>query len=383
MQQANKHTPLTLAIEHYQRLSNISSIDLTNNDISDLVEKYYKLEFNNTPTTQIENVEYDETNKLTSIDSLVIISENIPESTCFNTWDKVENYLNEYAKDYLLRILDLRCCSWAHAYLYEYLLQLADQLNARLKEEVQWSQFHDYKQAIMTNTISIARQDLFPEVVKVIDEYLTELITNAIKIEMSQCLFISANKIEPNIKELHSEQKNNQLESNGFIEDQYDAHLIMLQAIIDEVEWEDVPPQDGPIPESSIFNYKMGILNDKIVLPIRKPTTIPTTNPTFKKSIYKRNLYDHVWRLAREATLLAVEQDDNEIVNYLKNYISRKHNEHNYVTHRSTTNEIFNNTLEIQSNKSSDQLEESEAKQDMIEPNFKNVKNLNKVRTKG
>ncbi|CAG8562076.1 11309_t:CDS:2 [Cetraspora pellucida] len=95
MQQANKHTPLTLAIEHYQRLSNISSIDLTNNDISDLVEKYlifddYRLEFNNTPTMQIENMKYDETNKLTSIDSLVIISEDIPKSTYFNTWDENE-----------------------------------------------------------------------------------------------------------------------------------------------------------------------------------------------------------------------------------------------------------------------------------------------------
>ncbi|CAG8606687.1 4901_t:CDS:2 [Scutellospora calospora] len=82
MQQTNKYTPSTLAIEYYQRLSNISSIDLTNNDISDL-------EFNNTPTMQIENMKYDETNKLTSIDSLIIISEDILESTYFNTWKEV------------------------------------------------------------------------------------------------------------------------------------------------------------------------------------------------------------------------------------------------------------------------------------------------------
>ncbi|CAG8606669.1 4900_t:CDS:1, partial [Scutellospora calospora] len=58
----------------------------------------------------------------------------------------------------------------------------------------------------MTNTISIAGQDLFSKVVKVIDEYLIEPITNIIKIEISQCLFISTNKIEPNIEELHSKQ---------------------------------------------------------------------------------------------------------------------------------------------------------------------------------
>ncbi|CAG8546554.1 6753_t:CDS:2 [Cetraspora pellucida] len=42
------------------------------------------------------------------------------------------------------------------------------------------------------------------------------------------------------IEELHSKQKNNQLVYDGFIEDQYDACLIMLQTLIDEVEWKDV-----------------------------------------------------------------------------------------------------------------------------------------------
>lgn len=137
------------------------------------------------------------------------------------------------AKDYLLRVLDPKCRSWARAYLHRVftagiestsrvesynwvikqqlkanstLCELADRLDTRLKEEVQWGQFHDYKQAITTNTISIAGQDLFPEIVNVINEYLTEPIANAIKIEMSQCLFISAKKIEPTIEELHSEQ---------------------------------------------------------------------------------------------------------------------------------------------------------------------------------
>ncbi|CAG8809532.1 10293_t:CDS:2, partial [Cetraspora pellucida] len=109
------------------------------------------------------------------------------------------------------------------------LCELADQLNTRLKEEVQWGQFHDYKQAITTNTISIARQDLFPKIVNIINEYLTEPIANTIKIKISQCLFISAKKIEPTIEELYSEQENNQLVYNGFIKDQFDAYLIMLQ----------------------------------------------------------------------------------------------------------------------------------------------------------
>ncbi|CAG8653125.1 156_t:CDS:2, partial [Cetraspora pellucida] len=116
------------------------------------------------------------------------------------------------------------------------LCELADRLDTRLKEEVQWGQFYDYKQAITINTISIAGQDLFFKIVKVINEHLTKPITNTIKIEISQCLFISAKKIEPTIEELYSKQKNNQLVYDGFIKDQYDACLIMLQALINKVE---------------------------------------------------------------------------------------------------------------------------------------------------
>ncbi|RIB14868.1 hypothetical protein C2G38_2039848 [Gigaspora rosea] len=137
----------------------------------------------------------------------------------------------------------------------------------------------------------------------------------------------------------------------------------------------------------------MGIFNDKYILPVRKPITAPTTIPRLKKSIYKRNLYGRVWGLARKATLLAVEQEDNEIVTYLQGYISQKRN-------GSTVDEIFNNAWESQTNKSSDQSQtsqtnqssdqseesdESEAEQnkDIIETNFKNVRNPNKVSTRG
>ncbi|CAG8746628.1 13364_t:CDS:2, partial [Cetraspora pellucida] len=149
-------------------------------------------------------------------------------------WNKL---LNDFpmTKDYLLRVLDLKCRSWARAYLYRIftvgiestsrvesynwvikqqlktnstLCELADRLDERLRDEVQWNQFHDYRQAVMMNTIPIARQDLFPKIINVIDEYLTEPISNAIKMEMSQCLFVSANEIEPSFEELHCEQRN-------------------------------------------------------------------------------------------------------------------------------------------------------------------------------
>ncbi|CAG8678893.1 14198_t:CDS:2, partial [Cetraspora pellucida] len=127
------------------------------------------------------------------------IAQNLPKNlkAKFERWNKL---LNDFpmTKDYLLCVLDLKCCSWAQAYLYRIFIAGIEST----------SRFHDYRQAVMMNTIPIAGQDLFPEIINVIDEYLTEPISNAIKMEMSQCLFVSANKIEPSFEELHHEQHN-------------------------------------------------------------------------------------------------------------------------------------------------------------------------------
>jgi len=140
------------------------------------------------------------------------------------------------AKDYLLRTLDPHSCkSWARAYPYKIftagiestarvegynwiikqqlkakstLCELADRLDSRLKEEEKWNQFHEYKQTTATNFTTMSGQELFPTVTKMINKYLTEPISNTIKTEMSQCLFVNANMIEPNHEELNHEQEN-------------------------------------------------------------------------------------------------------------------------------------------------------------------------------
>jgi hypothetical protein len=65
---------------------------------------------------------------------------------------------------------------------------------------------------------------------------------------------------------------------------------------------------------------------DEGILPVQKPITIPTTIAILRKAVHKRNLYGHVWGLARTATLLAVEQEDDEITTLLQDYIRRKSN---------------------------------------------------------
>ncbi|CAG8507874.1 6198_t:CDS:2 [Scutellospora calospora] len=83
--------------------------------------------------------------------------------------------------------------------------------------------------------------------------------------------------------------------------------------------------------ENIVFSYKEGILesdqNGVTILPIHKLATMPTIVSVMKNTIHKRQQYGRIWRLVREATLLAVENNDDEIVPILRKYISEKKNQ--------------------------------------------------------
>ncbi|CAB4397829.1 unnamed protein product [Rhizophagus irregularis] len=100
--------------------------------------------------------------------------------------------------------------------------------------------FTNTKQAITTNTSSVAGQDLFLIVTKILDKYLIEPINNTIKTEIFQCLFVTANMIELNNEELNCEQENPHKSSDGFIEDQLDTRFITFQAMIEEIGQEEM-----------------------------------------------------------------------------------------------------------------------------------------------
>ncbi|RHZ89158.1 hypothetical protein Glove_18g82 [Diversispora epigaea] len=410
--------------------------------------------------------------------------------------------LNDFpaSKDYLLRTLGRNCRSWAQVYLYKIftagiestsrvegynwvikqqlktnstLCELVDRLDSRLKEEERWNQFYEYKQITTSNTVSTVGQDLFSTITKVFDKYLTEPIYNIIRAEMSQCLFVNANIINPSDEELNHEQENFQRMSDGFIEDQYDARFITFQTMIEKVgkdeileiwkvvdirinlkgiicrhyfrvimnsetaafhismiaqRWYKDIYQDGVnSQESIVFSERNTYNNDRGILPTRKPVTIPTTVPIFKKAARKRNLYDHIWGLARTATLLAVEQEDDEITTFLRDYIRKKSDQNIYeqpanneisVINKSPVvnkikkpandeipaneilavdkgpmiDEISNDTHELRINEGdtsaeleSSQMEEDKTEQDneIINTNLENIKNPNKVTNKG
>lgn len=54
------------------------------------------------------------------------------------------------------------------------------------------------------------------------------------------------------------------------------------------------------------------------------PATMPAIVSVMKNIIHKRQQYGRIWELACEATLLAVENNDEEIVPILRKYISEK-----------------------------------------------------------
>ncbi|CAB5381742.1 unnamed protein product [Rhizophagus irregularis] len=391
------------------------------------------------------------TYKLTASIFTAVASEDVPEDIKFDMWEEVDSYFDEYGVRNGFAIIKYRMernskgqvhkrtliCEFGGKYKSKKkdeaklkgtqqntktkklakstLCKLADRIDSRLKEEERWNQFHEYKQSTTTNTTSTSGQDLFPIVTKTLNKYLTDPISNTIKTEISQCLFVNAIMIEPNNEELSCEQENPDKASDGFIEDQHDARFITLQTMIEEVgqervmipqRWYKDIYQSGLDLQEKIIGVYNNEFTDEGILPAQKPITIPTTIPILRKAVYKRNLYGHVWGLARTATLLAVEQEDDEIATLLQDYIRRKSNREvdesstastiaaitessspsiSTIDERSAINErsIIDNIAsitEISNTSHENQINEGDTDAGL---NFQNVKNPNKVINKG
>ncbi|CAB4426979.1 unnamed protein product [Rhizophagus irregularis] len=331
-------------------------------------------------------------------------------------WNKL---LNDYpmAKDYLLRTLDQKFKSWARAYLYKIftagiestarvegynwiikqqlkakstLCELADRIDSRLKEEERWNQFHEYKQSTTTNTTSTSGQDLFPIVTKTLNKYLTDPISNTIKTEISQCLFVNAIMIEPNNKELNCEQENPDKASDGFIEDQHDARFITLQTMIEE-----------SISKGIICRHYFRIMmNSKIAA-----FHISMIPQRWYKDIYQSGL-DLQEKIIGVYNNKFTDEEDDEITTLLQDYIRRKSNREvdesstastiaaitessspsiSTIDERSAINErsIIDNIAsitEISNTSHENQINEGDTDAGL---NFQNVKNPNKVINKG
>lgn len=140
------------------------------------------------------------------------------ETLFFARWnDLLENF--PLAKDYLLRVLWPTNKSWARCYLRQIftagiestsrvegmngiikrtlrsnstLCQLVECLSERLVSETQKERFHGYKIATTSSASLSMGEELFPNVTKILEKYVTVNTLTAIKNEMSQCLYLQA-----------------------------------------------------------------------------------------------------------------------------------------------------------------------------------------------
>ena len=150
------------------------------------------------------------------------------EELFYERWTKLtEKYPS--VKDYLMRALYPSRQAWARAFTSKIftagiqttsrvegynniikrelasnstLYDLANVLDARLKNEAQWNRFFEYR--TLSNCIGITpvSHDIFPEVDKVMSKYLTPHILSAERMEMAQCFYFIASNVDADIIEV-------------------------------------------------------------------------------------------------------------------------------------------------------------------------------------
>lgn len=182
------------------------------------------------------------------------ISENLPKNLKSKLCDQYESFLHDFylcrnsvseelfyerwsnliekyssTKDYLMRALYPNRQAWARAFTSKIftagiqttsrveglnniikrelktnstLCDLISVLNTRLENEVQWNRFFEYRTLSSCMGITSVSNDLFPEIDKVMSKYLTPHILSAERLEIAQCLYFTASKVEPDIVEV-------------------------------------------------------------------------------------------------------------------------------------------------------------------------------------
>lgn len=150
------------------------------------------------------------------------------EELFYERWSKLTDKYPS-VKDYLTRVLYPSRQAWARAFTSKIftagiqttsrvegynnvikreltanstLCNLASSLDERLRNEAQWNRFFEYRTLSTCMGISSVGHDLFPEVDKLMSEYLTPHILSAERSEIAQCLYFIASKVEPDIIEV-------------------------------------------------------------------------------------------------------------------------------------------------------------------------------------
>ncbi|RHZ58027.1 hypothetical protein Glove_379g13 [Diversispora epigaea] len=328
------------------------------------------------------------------------ISQNLPKNLRSKLGDQYENFVRDFylcrnsiceklfyerwssliekyssAKDYLMRALYPNRQAWARAFTSKIFIagiqatSCVESLNNIIKHELKANSIlcdlADYRTLSTCMGITSVDNDLFPQIDKIMFKYLTPHILSAEHLEMAQCLYFTANKIESNLDEDSSISL-----ADGFIEDLYDSKQILLKLMIAEVvvvdlisylclcmsnisrgvvcrhyfwvmmistvaefqiqmvpsRWYvDSQKDKDVVAETCCFINQEAMQNFSGKTLIPNPSTVPMTVTTVLRCAAKKKVkYGEVWGLARQAAQFAVEHDSYDVmIAWLRKFINQ------------------------------------------------------------
>ncbi|CAG8559815.1 1963_t:CDS:2, partial [Racocetra persica] len=150
------------------------------------------------------------------------------------------------------------------------LCDLLNILDSRLEKEAEWNRFFEYQTLSSCVGISSVGNEIFPTVDQILSEYLTPHILSVERIEMAQCLYFNANVVFSN---------------KGSSQAQQSQTIPLI-------------PQQFTVP--------------------------PSVATSSRCAATRRSKFCEIWGLARQAAQLAIDCDDNEMIQWLRTFINQK-----------------------------------------------------------
>ncbi|CAG8838870.1 10028_t:CDS:2, partial [Gigaspora margarita] len=140
-------------------------------------------------------------------------------------------------------------------------------LDSRLEKEAEWNRFFEYQTLSSCLGIASVGSEIFPAIDREMSEFLTPHILSVERTEIAQCLY-------------------------------YNAVLVDLAIVYSYSDYKDEIPQS-----------------------LTMPCSVTTSN---RSAAIRRSKYGELWGLARQAAQIAVECNNNEMVQWLNTFIEQK-----------------------------------------------------------
>ncbi|CAG8451032.1 15957_t:CDS:2 [Racocetra fulgida] len=252
------------------------------------------------------------------------------------------------------------------------LCDLLKTLDSRLEKEAEWNRFFEYQTLSSCVRIVSVSSEIFPTIDHILSEYLTLHMLSIERIEMAQCLYFDTILADLTMVGLDDEDENIE---DRFIEDIYNLKQILLKSMISQVNqanikeiWQIINKRPDNIqkrhfivvmdPISYLCTCMSNISRSIIYQYYFQVMLVSTISGFHIRMVVSRWYYDNkkeatdqenmvflnkdasqtqhnqvislipqpltIPRSVAKTTQLAIENDNNEIVQWLKTFINRK-----------------------------------------------------------